>query len=127
METYTYRGKLIWVSNGEVDCLGFVNENTNRADILVREIYDDVGYSYRGQKQLTVRYYTSDTPIPESPAESFMAVLMGGAEVNYSMAYSEITGYLWTDQDLIIGGHDLRDELETFIGKYLHLEIDVHQ
>ena len=43
------------------------------------------------------------------------------------MAYSEITGYLWTDEVVKIGGHDLLKEFETHLGKYLYMEIEYYE
>ena len=38
--------------------------------------------------------------------------------------YSDYTGYLWTDENLKIGGHDLLDELKEDCGKWLFLTIE---
>jgi hypothetical protein len=40
--------------------------------------------------------------------------------------YSETTGYLWTDEKLQVGGHDLIEELSGSAGKFLIFEADVH-
>lgn len=73
---------------------------------------------------LTVRYWISDKdqPLEEIKAE-FLQEVMGVASADYGHRYSEITGYLWTDEELKVGGHDLIEELKTFKGKFLHLEI----
>ncbi len=78
-------------------------------------------------KQVTVRYWISDKQSTKEEAQQgFIEELMGKADVDYHHAYSEITGYLWTDEDLKIGGHDLIAELKSYIGKWLILEIETH-
>lgn len=44
-------------------------------------------------------------------------------KVDYEPHYSEITGYLWTDESLIVGGHDLLQELASYAGKYAVIEV----
>lgn len=41
----------------------------------------------------------------------------------YVDQYSEITGCLWTDEELKVGGHDLLAELDSYNGKYLVMEV----
>src|SRR5437868_3327415 len=48
--------------------------------------------------------------------------LLAQGRINHSH-YSEITGYLWTDENLMVGGHDLLDELRSHKGSFVHLEI----
>jgi hypothetical protein len=45
----------------------------------------------------------------------------------YFNAYSEITGYLWTEESLMIGGHDLLEIFRSHVGHYLVLEITYNQ
>jgi hypothetical protein len=33
---------------------------------------------------------------------------------------------LWTDEDLNVGGHDLLEEIRSYLGKFIYLEVDVH-
>ncbi|MNJ80064.1 hypothetical protein D3C77_783070 [compost metagenome] len=51
---------------------------------------------------------------------------MGFCDVGYGARYSELTGYLWTDEYLKVGGHDIIEELRSYVGKWLILEIEVH-
>lgn len=57
-------------------------------------------------------------------AADTLAVLDGQAQSDYGDRYSEITGYLWTDEEAKIGGHDLIKELYDNTGKYLWMEIE---
>lgn len=73
-------------------------------------------------KNLTISYYISDKEKTlEEAKEGFIKSLFGISSGVYSDHYSEITGYLWTDEDLQIGGHDLLGELGCYEGKYCNL------
>lgn len=79
-------------------------------------------------KTVTVRYWVCDEKCSkEEAAEDFLGTAMGYADAKYGAHYSELTGYLWTDEDLVVGGHDIIAELKTYIGQYLILEIEVHE
>ena len=76
---------------------------------------------------LTVKYWTSKRPVNEIK-DAFTHKLFGGiSDAEYEDAYSDITGYLWTDEDLNIGGHDLLSELRSHLGENCILEIDFSQ
>ena len=78
-------------------------------------------------KQITVRYWTSDEEkTKEELQESVLRKLFGDVNARYSDAYSELTGYLWTDEELNVGGHDLLKEIRSYLGKYIYLEVDIH-
>ena len=113
-----YTGKLTYKSNGEDDeILGFVGER----DFLADRINSDLEYG----RYLYARYYISDEELEKDELkEEFLKTIWGIGEADYGVAYSEITGYLWTDEEIKIGGHDLLTELKSHIGKYLYLEID---
>ena len=77
-------------------------------------------------KQVSVRYWiTSEKQTKDEVNENFVKQIMGMADVEFEPVYSDITGYLWTNEDLYIGGHDLISELKSHIGKWLILEIDI--
>jgi hypothetical protein len=46
-----------------------------------------------------------------------------GHAATYRGVLSEYTGYLWTDEDLMVGGHDLLAELKSHLGKFCHLYV----
>jgi len=58
--------------------------------------------------------------------EATVSISMGLPELEFEPRYSEITGYLWTDETLKIGGHNILDVLESNEGKHIYLEIEVH-
>jgi hypothetical protein len=123
--TKIYRGQLCHTSNGEEDeLLGLLLEEAPhkwKVKILAEMVSDDKQYDC---DFLSVRYYTSDVAVPaDKVVEVFLRSLYGDSEIEYGMAYSDLTGYLWTDEKLVVGGHDLIAELTTNLGKFLHMEI----
>ena len=77
-------------------------------------------------KQVTARYWVTNKECTKEEAEiSFLESLDGVADVECESAYSEVTGYLWTDENLKIGGHDLLDRLKSDAGKWLILEVEM--
>lgn len=123
MKEKVYRGQLVRTGNGEEDdLLGLVHEGSFKTTILADEISEDM--EWREYPFLSVRYYSTDAMVPADRVElEHIKTLYGKGDVKYSMRYSDITGYLWTDEDLNIGGHNLLTELKDKIGKYLHMEI----
>jgi len=118
-ETLIYSGGIYLSDHGEACEILFI-------DTLDEPIADELQYKIDG-KNVSVRYWITDQKCTKEEAqESFLKTVMGVAECNYCSRYSEITGYLWTDDDLMIGGHDLHEEISSNAGKYLILEIDIH-
>lgn len=83
---------------------------------------------YLTGEQVTVYYYITDKKCTlEEAQEQFLKMLyVGEADCEFHARYSDITGYLWTDENLIIGGHDLLGEIRSHLDSYLVLEIEVH-
>lgn len=76
-------------------------------------------------KQVCVRYWITDKQATADEAqEEFMSRLIGVADVKFWSHYSDVTGYLWTDEDLNVGGHDLQREFRSHLGKWLILEVE---
>lgn len=77
-------------------------------------------------KKVFVRYFISDSPISslEEAVERHVKTVMGVADVEYHLVYgTEWTGQYALDQTLKVEGHDLLQELESHVGKYLVLEV----
>lgn len=73
---------------------------------------------------VTVSYWITDGPRTlDELLENEAKKLAGAADADYTQAYSDITGYLWTDAELKIGGHDLLAELESEVGRWCYLSI----
>lgn len=84
--------------------------------------------SFISGKQVTARYWITEKEIDkEKVKEEYLKQIFGIGEAEFEHRYSELTGYLWTDEELNIGGHDLLEELKTHTGKYLILEIEIHE
>jgi hypothetical protein len=118
MKTIIHRGQIMVGPAGEFDDAVFIDSDTP----LVEELMDDVN-----GKMVSVRYFITDTSQTKSElTESLIKKLYGDAEANYGHVHSEYTGYLWTNHDLSVGGHDLISEIASYKGKFLHLEIEIH-
>lgn len=78
-------------------------------------------------QNVTVRYWITNKKCTiEEAQEDFIGAVMGRAEARFCARYSEMTGYLWTDEDLKVGGHDLLDRLKRSEGSYLIFQVEVH-
>ena len=125
MHRKTYRGMLVLGSNGEEDDILFL-EPRESFDVPLAEIIKDDLSMYGNF--LSVHLYISDKEIPaDKVEESFVMSFYGLGDADYWMHFSEYTGYLWTDEDLKVGGHDLLEQLKSNKGKYLHMVIDFHK
>ncbi len=78
-------------------------------------------------KKVTVRYWTSDTEKPkEELKKDVLRKIFGDVEADYGDRYSDYTGYLWTNEKLNIANHNLLEEIRSHIGRFIYIEIDVH-
>lgn len=76
----------------------------------------------------SVKFVTCDTPIDvEHIEEKIIESYYGLCETQYRHRYSDYTGYLWTDEEFKVGGHDLIKILESHEGEYIHLEIELYK
>ena len=116
--TKIYKGKL-WQNGGGYDDTDSIYYG--EYDILAEDIAVDIE---EHGNFLTVKYFISDVELTkEELIKAHLLKVMGDAKAEWSICSSEATGYLWTDQELMVGGHDLIAELESHIGKYLYMEI----
>ena len=119
METKVYKGIVKEGDYGENWDALFIGENSQPISKIFEEDFE--------AKQVTVRYWTSDEEkTKDQLQESVLRKFFGDVEANYNDAYSECTGYLWTDEDLNVGGHDLLEEIRSYLGKFIYLEVVVH-
>lgn len=115
------------IFNGEISLNEF-EENYETLFIGKNEepfskIWSDLFY----KKQVSVRYYISDIDTEKSIEElkeNHLLSISGSVYADYSERYSDLTGYLWTDESLKVGGHDLLQELQDNVGKYLYMEVN---
>lgn len=88
---------------------------------LAATIQDDIALHGR---YLSVRYYTSAVELGEQEIrDEAVRVACGVGQAEWSVAWSEDTGYLWTTEELMVGGHDLLEELKSHAGRFCQLEI----
>ena len=116
MKNKTYEGLLCHHAYGEAYGILFLS---SVEEPLAEEL------SWMSGKNVSVRYWVSDKQgTKEEINEDSMKAIMGLANTKFGARYSELTGYLWTDEKIRVGGHDLLLELNGFVGKWLILEID---
>lgn len=121
MTTVRYRGVLEVRYHGESMDVLFLEDARDWEEPLAETISDDLE---RHGRYASVRYWTADTKLDDDAIiESAVRMMLGDAEARYHVAYSDVTGYLWTDEDIMVGGHDLLEELKAQAGRYCLLEI----
>ena len=89
-----------------------------------------IGFMGEHGRFLSVRYALSEKPI-ESIEKIMIEKMYGRSEADITPCFgSEWTGYMWTDKELTVGGHNIVDEIIdpnckrwARKGKYLFLEI----
>jgi hypothetical protein len=116
MATYTLTGQLTLRSVGEAD------------DILHcgPEVVTEWAEMLTG-KQVSLRWWISNIcESDEAIKQRALEQVLGRADIEWGARYSAVTGYLWTDEKLKVGGHDMIDRLKSDVGKYLLLEVEVH-
>jgi hypothetical protein len=77
-------------------------------------------------KKVFVRYFISAAPIVDLDAaiEGQLRTFFGALEAEaYTVFGSEWTGEYGFNQEFVVGGHDLIEELRTHVGKYILLEV----
>ena len=71
---------------------------------------------------------TGNTPIDiDNVEETKIMSMMGWVDSEYCHAYSDLTGYLWTDEEFKCGGHDIPAILKSHLGEYIHMEIELYK
>ncbi len=112
-----YSGKIWSGRSGENYSTTFIGyDSTPFAD----KFDDDFSY-----KKINVRYWISETSKTKSELmEDTIKRISGSVDAAYYDRYSELTGYLWTVEKVNVGGHDLLREINSYIGKYLYMEVE---
>lgn len=115
--TRRYRGTLTVRDHGEGMDILFLDDGDPLAEVITGDM-DEHG------RYLSVRYWTADARRDDDAMiEGAIREALGFGEAAFLHHYSDITGYLWTDEDVIVGGHDLLEELKAQAGRYCLLEI----
>jgi hypothetical protein len=117
---------------GDIIYLEYTTYTDSDSGYASNKFYDgdpvaDVLQGSIANKQVSVCYWITDQQCTRDEAqEQFLKKLYGAVDCEFKSHYSNITGYLWTDEDLVIGGHDLLDELRSNVGNFVVLDITVH-
>lgn len=128
-----YEGFIRLDSNGEEDEILYLDTISSDRDKKSYSKYDLDPFAETleesiSNKSVTARYYISSKKITlEEANDKLIRQIYGVADVDYCMRYSEITGYLWTNEEINIGGHNLLDELKSYYDEYLILVIDIEE
>ena len=78
----------------------------------------------------TFQYHISSKPLGFYDLEEHMIkTAMGLTKANFSHAYSDLTGYLWTNEDIEVSGHNVLEEIQQTIhsmsgAKYIALRVE---
>jgi hypothetical protein len=100
MNMLIYKGLITETSRGENDDALFIGD-------MEYPIAEEFKEEIQG-KQVSVRYFISDTEkTKESLTENLISSIAGDVDADYGDRYSDISGYLWTDEELTVGGYDL--------------------
>ncbi len=116
-----YKGVIKERYYGENDSAIFIGDSDEPIAEILQEMING--------KQVSIRYWISDTEkTKQELQESVLENLVGAINAEYRDSYSDLTGYLWTDENLMVGGHNLLEELRSRnnINKFIYLEIDIH-
>lgn len=108
----------------------YVNDEYDTVCIEDEPIGDRWQWSDFDGRIIRLRYFVSNEPIPtiEDAEERFVRTLYGGCSSEaYGVFGSEWTGQYGFEQEFVVGGHDLVEELRTHAGKYVLIEIKVDE
>ena len=130
MKVFTYEG---WLdvrddANGEKAIFLFENQKPSRHDVLCEEplfkrITEET--NFRGEK-VFVRWWAAGRQATRQELSDDIAMqALGAGDCKYYARFSDLTGYLWTDNWFKVGDHDIKAELETLKGMWVLLEIEV--
>ena len=120
-----YKGFIKEGDYGESYDAIFLIENKDKLPLDQEPLISEIQETIKEEGNfLSVRYFISEERKSiEELEENLIKKIFGATEARYEDAYSEYTGYLWTDQELNIGGHDFIIELRSNVGKFIYLEI----
>ncbi len=127
MTTEIYRGVIRLGTHGDADDILYLQEDDEK----------DWGADYSGPlaeavsdaikehgSYLSVQYWTASRRCPDEDMKiGALREMLGAGDADFGHRYSDITGYLWTDEEIDVGGHDLLAELGAQAGRYCLLEI----
>lgn len=91
---------------------------------LTKEMEHRIGW---GSCYASIQMLTGNTPIDlDHIDETKVVSMMGLTKSHYYHRYSDLTGYLWTEEGFKCGGHDIYRILASHDGEYIHMEIELY-
>lgn len=92
---------------------------------LTKEVEDEIGW---GKYYASVWFVTSNRTInPDKINENRLLSYYGLLEAEYEHIYTDLTGYIYTREGFVVGGHNLLSILMNNMDKYIHLVIELYQ
>ena len=81
-----------------------------------------------GRKAVSVRMAFADSEInPHTVKEDRILSYYGLLDKEFAPVYSDLSGYLWTEERFQVGGHDLLAIFKDHAGQWIHIEIDIYE
>ena len=133
------------ILNGQIESCMTNDENYSTIGIVVKQkvrrlngcteetVVDSFPFSKRMaeecewlDKYVNIQMLTGTEPIDlDHIDETKIVSMMGESDSRYYHCYSELSGYLWTEETFKCGGHDLLKILHSHEGEYIHMEIEL--
>jgi len=112
---------------------GFIKESSkdeNDNALFIGNMEEPIAYVFMDElqsKQVSIRYFISETEKTKKELkENMLMAISGAVNADYGDSYSDYTGYLWTDENLNVGNHNLILEIKDNVGKFIYMEVDVY-
>jgi len=118
---------------GRIDVRNGIDDAESESIIYISDVPDEPLLeriqSIKGiyEKKVSFRWWTStEEASVDKVKEEFIKKVLGFASVSFGAVYSDLTGFLWFNNDMKIGGHDVAAEIASETGRWIVLEIEVH-
>lgn len=119
--TEVFEGRIAVRDRGDASDILFLGHDSPP---LAEQFRDALGGEKR---QVSLRYFISADPLAEDQrTDALVRAAVGEGLGEYVDVYSDVTGHLWTDEAMKVGGHDLLDELRSHAGQWCRLEVTIH-
>jgi hypothetical protein len=103
-----------------IDVIGLKKPNGETVVLaeVINNLFNELYYKCSSQKGLSahVSYSVTDEYMNEDQlTENMLRVLYGAADAKYSHHFSDLTGYLWTDEIFVVNNHDVYAEIMSLL------------
>lgn len=139
IDTIILNGKIGYCATGDENGETIGVQTIEKTKRLNGEVIENVVANFPFTKEMeekcdwgncyaSIQMFTGDTPINLNQIDETKIVSMeGDVESEYYHQYSDLTGYLWTDEGFKAGGHDIPQILKSHNGEYIHMEIELYR